>query len=171
MNPTNPNVPPGTPSESPRMDQRIYDTTSVHRITQAALVRDRLTAGITPATVTGIAAVIAQMESQLQAPLLTVTITSAFPGFQRSMSYQNGSSLKLWEAWSEHGLTHHFHDDRASISYSSTNGGMQHNRPLQLFATPTMPQQLPQSQLPQAAGSSASSSRVPTPPDVWSSDY
>ena len=63
----------------------------MHRISQAALVRDRLTAGISPAPVTGLAAMIAQMESQLQALLLTVTKTSAFPGFQRSMTYQKGT--------------------------------------------------------------------------------
>ena len=121
MNPSDSNVPPSTPTESPSMGQRIYDTTSVHRISQVALVRDHLTAGISPATVPGPAAIIAQMESQLQAPLLSVTITSAFPGFRRSMSYQNGT-------WSGHDSTHHFHDDRASISYSSTNGGVQRNK-------------------------------------------
>ena len=142
MNPTDPNVPPGVPSESPPMGQRIYDTTSVHRISQDALVRDRLTAGVTPATVTGLAAVIARMESHFQAPLLSVTMTSAFPGFQRSLSYQNGT-------WSGHDLTHHFHDDSESILNNSTNEGMQQNRPLQLIATPTMPQQLPHCQPPQ----------------------
>ena len=114
------------------MGQRIYDTASVNRISQSALVRDRLTAGVAPATVTGLAAILAQMESRVQAPLLSVTITSAFPGFQRSMSYQNGT-------WSGHDLTHHFHDDCASISYSPANGGTQQNRPLQLFAAPSLP--------------------------------
>ena len=80
------------------MGQRIYDTSAVHRISDA------------------------EMESQIQAPLLSVTITSAFPGFQRSMTYQNGT-------WSCHVLTHHFHDDRASISYSSASRGVQQNDP------------------------------------------
>ena len=95
MNPSDGDNPTRTPTESPNLGQRIYDTTSVHRISQAAQFRDRLTAGISLATVTGPAAVIAQMESQLQAPLLLVTKTSAFPGFQRSMTYQNGT-------WSRH---------------------------------------------------------------------
>ena len=101
MNSSDAIVPPGTPAESPLMAQRIYDNTSVVRISQAVIVGVRLTAGITPATVIALAAVIAQMESQLQAPHLSVTITSAFPGFQRSMSYQNGT-------WSGHDLTHRF---------------------------------------------------------------
>ena len=109
MNPSDGNIPPRTPTDSPTMGQRIYDTSSKHRISQAAPVRDRLTADISPATVTGLAAMIAQMECQLQAPLSSVTITSAFPGFQLSMTYQNGT-------WSGNDLTHHFHDDRASIS-------------------------------------------------------
>ena len=125
------------------MGQRIYDTTSVHRISEVALVRDRLTAFISPATMTGLAAKITQMKSRHQAPLLLATITSAFPGFQRTMSYQNGT-------WSGHDLTHHFHDGRASISYSSTNGGLQQNCPLQLFAAPTLPQQPLESPPPQA---------------------
>ena len=45
------------------MGQRIYDTASENRISQSALVRDRLTAGVAPATVTGLAAILAQMES------------------------------------------------------------------------------------------------------------
>ena len=81
MNPSNGNVPPSTPTESPSMGQRIYDTTSVHRMSQVALLRERLTAGIFLGTVTGLAAIIAQMESQLQAALLSVTNTLLFPGF------------------------------------------------------------------------------------------
>ena len=99
------------------------------------------------------------METQLQSPLLSVTITSAFPGYQRSMRYQNGT-------WSGHNLTHHFNDDRASISHSSTNGGLPQNRPPRKFAALTLPQQPlpPQAGLP--AGSSASSSHLPIPPDM-----
>ena len=143
MNPSDGNIPPRTPTDSPSMGQRIYDTSSVHRISQAALVRNRLTDGISPATVTGFAAMIAKMESQLQDPLLSITITSTFPGFQRFMTYQNGN-------WSGHDFTHHLHDDRASTSYSSTSGGVQQNRPRQLFAAPAPPQQTPQPTLPQA---------------------
>ena len=78
------------------------------------------------------------------------------------MSYQNGT-------WSGHDLTHHFHDDRASISYSSTNGGMQQNRPLQLIAAPTVPQQPlqpPPPQVREPSGSPVSSSRLPIRPDM-----
>ena len=71
--------------------------------------RDRITNAVFPATVTRLAARIAQMESQIHAPLLSDTITSAFPGFQRSMTYKNDTS-------SGHDPTH-FHDDRASIFY------------------------------------------------------
>ena len=69
------------------MGQRIYDTSSLHRIPLAALVRGRLTNRVSPATVTGLVAMIAPMESQLPATLLSVTITFAFPGFQQSMTY------------------------------------------------------------------------------------
>ena len=96
-------------ADSPNIDKRIYDTTSVHRISQAALVRYRLTNGVSPAIFASLSAMIAQMESQTQAPLLSVTITSVFPGFQRSMTFENGT-------WPGNGLTRHFHDDRMSIS-------------------------------------------------------
>ena len=112
----------------------IYDTSAVYRISQASLVRDRIANGVSPAMRTRIAAKMPQMESQIQAPLLSVTITSAFLGFQRSKTYQNGT-------WSGHDLTHHFHDDRAPISYSSVSRGVQQNRHLQLFAAPPLPQQ------------------------------
>ena len=144
------------------MGQRIYDTSSVHRISQGALVRHLLTTGISPATVTEIVVMIAQMESQIQAPFLSVTITSAFPGFQRSMTYQSGT-------WSGHDLTHHFHDHRASISYSSASRGVRQNRPRQLFAATAPPQQTLPTALAQAresASSPASSPRIPTPPDM-----
>ena len=62
MNPSDGDIPTRTPTESPNMGQRKYDTTSVHHISQNALVRDRLTACFSPATVTGPAAIIAQME-------------------------------------------------------------------------------------------------------------
>ena len=109
MIPNDNSIPTRTPTESPDMGQRIDDTSAVHRILQAAIPRDRLINGVSPATVTGLAAIKAQMESQIQAPLPSVAITSAFPGFQRSMTYQNGT-------WTGHDLTHHFHDVRASIS-------------------------------------------------------
>ena len=111
------------------MGQRLYDTSSVHRISQAALVKDRLTAGISPTTVTGLAAMIAQMESQLQAPLLSVTITSAFPGFQRSITYQNAK-------WSGHDLTHHFHDDRALFSLAPRAEAFNKIAPFNSFLRP-----------------------------------
>ena len=67
------------------MEQRITHTVSVHRISAAALVKDRLSNGLSPSTVAGLAAMLAQMELQTQAPLplLSVTLTSAFAGFQR----------------------------------------------------------------------------------------
>ena len=71
------------------LGQRIYDTARVSRTSQASLVRVRLDQCMSPVTVAGVAAIIAQMESQMQAPLLSVTITSGFPGFQRSMKLQN----------------------------------------------------------------------------------
>ena len=77
------------------------------------------------ATVAGVAAVIAQM-------LLSVTITSGFPGFQRSMTFRNGT-------WSGHDLTYHFHNYRASIYHSPANGGVHLNRSLQVPVSPPPP--------------------------------
>ena len=75
------NIPPYSYTDSPSMGQRIHDTASVQRISQAALVRDRLSNGVSPATLAGLAAMIAQMECQTQALLQSVTLTSTFPGF------------------------------------------------------------------------------------------
>ena len=105
---------------------------------------------------------LAQMESQTQASLLSVTITSAFPGFQRSMTFQNGT-------WFVHDLTHHFHDDAASLSYSSASAGVQRSRPLQLFAAPPPSQQthpITHSKARLPAGSPALCQLTHTPPDM-----
>ena len=113
-------------SDSPNMGQQIYDTTSVHPISQTDFVRDRLANGISSATVTSLEAMLTKMETHIQAPLLSVTLTSAFPGFQRSMTFQNGTR-------SDHDLTHHSHDDGASILYGSASGVEQQKRPLRLY--------------------------------------
>ena len=118
-------IPPRCSNESPAMGQRVYDTARVQRTSQVAFIRDRLDQGLSPATVAGVAAVIAQMESQTQAPMLTISITSGFPGFQRSMTFQEG-------VWSGHDLTHHVTDDRAAISYSLANGGVHQTRSMQV---------------------------------------
>ena len=123
------NVPPRSSDDSPALGQRVYDTARVRRTPQIAFIRDRLDQGLSPATVAGVAAIIAQMESQIQAPMLTISITSGFPGFQRSMTYQDG-------VWHGHDLTHHFTDDRAAISYSPANGGVHQTRSLQIPSCP-----------------------------------
>ena len=43
-----------TNTSSPVMGQKVYDTSTVQRISQAALLRDRLTNGVQPAAVTGL---------------------------------------------------------------------------------------------------------------------
>ena len=118
-------VPPRCSNESPAMGARIYDTARVQRTSQVAFIRDRLDQGLSSATVAGVAAIIAQMESQTQAPMLTISITSGFPGFQRSMTFHEG-------VWFGHDLTHHFTDDRAAISYSLPSGGVHQTRSLQI---------------------------------------
>ena len=95
----------------PSSSQRVYDTGHVQRISQSALVENRLVAGISATVVTGLASILGQMECQDQALQLTLTITSAFPGFSRSMMLQHG-------VWSGHDLAHHFSDDRSSIFFS-----------------------------------------------------
>ena len=142
----------------------IYDTTRVLRTSQTAFIRDRLDQGLSPATVAGVTAVIAQMGSQVQTPLLSISIISGFPGFQRSMTFQNVT-------WSGHDLTHHFHDDRASISYNPSSGGMHQKQSLQIPADPPLPPPLPvPTSLPTVrAGeppSSLSRQPPPAPPDL-----
>ena len=65
----------------------VYDTARVQRTSQVAFIRDRLDQCLSPAAVAGVAAIIAQIGSQIQAPMLTISITSGFPGFQRSMTF------------------------------------------------------------------------------------
>ena len=86
----NKDIPPRSSEDSPAMGQRIYDTARVQRTSQVAFIRDRLDQGLSPAAVAGVAAIIAQIESQIQAPMLTISITSGFPGFQRFMTFQDG---------------------------------------------------------------------------------
>ena len=156
-------VPPRSSSDSPASGQRVYDTARVKRTPQIAFIRDRLDQGLSPATVAGVAAIIAQMESQAQAPMLTISITSGFPGFQRSMTFQDG-------VWCGHDLTHHFMDDRAAISYSPANGGVHQTKSLQIPSCPPPPPPPPPVTTPQPAvrageppGSQARSV-VPLPP-------
>ena len=69
------NIPSRSYTYSLEMRQWISHATSVHHVTQAALVSDRVTNGVSPATVAGLPAMLAQMESQTQAALLSVTFT------------------------------------------------------------------------------------------------
>ena len=155
-------VPPRCSNESPAMGQRIYDTARVQRTSQVAFIRDRLDQGLSSATVAGVAAIIAQMESQTQAPMLTISITSGFPGFQRSMTFQEG-------VWFGHDLTHHFTDDRAAISYSLPSGGVHQTSSLQIPSCPPPPPPVPASQSAARAGEPPGSQArplAPAPPDM-----
>ena len=151
------NVPPRSSDDSPALGQRVYDTARVQRTPQIAFIRDRLDQGLSPATVAGVAAIIAQMESQVQAPMLTISITSGFPGFQRSMTYQDG-------VWHGHDLTHHFTDDRAAISYSPANGGVHQTRSLQIPSCPPPPPPPPPASTPQTVVRARTS--APTVPNL-----
>ena len=77
----------------------------MQRVTPVDAVIANLNDGVSSDAVTGLAAVLAQMESQLYIPMVTLTITSSLSGFQRSMAFQNS-------VWSGHHLTHHFFDER-----------------------------------------------------------
>ena len=150
-------VPPRSSDDSPALGQRVYDTARVQRTPQIAFIRDRLDQGLSPATVAGVAAIIAQMESQVQAPMLTISITSGFPGFQRSMTFQDG-------VWHGHDLTHHFTDDRAAISYSPANGGVRQARSLQIPSCPPPPPPPPPASMPQPVVRARTS--APTVPNL-----
>ena len=151
------NVPPRSSDDSPALGQRVYDTARVQRTPQIAFIRDTIDQGLSPATVAGVAAIIAQMESQVQAPMLTISITSGFPGFQRSMTYQDG-------VWHGHDLTHHFTDDRAAISYSPANGGVHQTRSLQIPSCPPPPPPPPPASTPQTVVRARTS--APTVPNL-----
>ena len=140
-------IPPRYSDDPPAMGQRVYDTARVQRTSQVAFIRDRLDQGLSPATVAGMAALIAQMESKIQASMLTISITSGFFGFQRSMTFQDG-------VWSGHDLTHHFTDDRAAISYSLAKGGVHQTRSMQVPSCPPPPP-LPPITVPQPAARAA----------------
>ena len=138
----NKDIPPRSSEDSPAMGQRVYDTARVQRTSQVAFIRDRLDQSLSPDAVAGVAATIAQIESQIQAPMPTISITSGFPGFQRSMTFQDG-------VWSGHDLTHHFTDDRAAISYNSANGGVHQTRTMQVPSCPPLPPPPPPTSKPQ----------------------
>ena len=156
-------IPPRCYDDSPAMGQRVYDTARVQRTSQVPFIRDQLDQGLSPATVAEVATVIAQMESRIQAAMLTISITSGFPGFQRSMTFQDG-------VWSGHDPTHHFTDDRAAISYSSANGGVHQTRSMQVPPRPPPPP--PPISVPQPTArageppGSQASPPAPTPPNM-----
>ena len=155
-------IPPRCSDDSLAMGQRVYDTARVQRTSQVAFIRDRLDQGLSPATVAGVAAVLAQKESQIQAPMLTLSITSGFPGFQRSMTFQDG-------VWSGHDLTHHFTDDRAAISYSPANGGVHQTISMQMPPCPPPPPPIPVPQSAVRAGEPPGSQArqpAPAPPNM-----
>ena len=70
------------------MDQRV--TAKVQRVSQVYTITSRLNNGVFFAVVTGLFAVVTQMETQGQVAMLLITVTSSFLGFQRSKSYKNG---------------------------------------------------------------------------------
>ena len=112
------------------MGQRV--TAQVQRVSQTELVINNLEAGISPAMVTGLAAVFAQLQSQEQVPMLTISITASIPGYQRSLFFGNG-------VWSGYDLTHHFYDDRSSLSYGPPHNRKEQGQSLQLPSNPLPP--------------------------------
>ena len=70
-------IPPRSTDDSPAMRQKIYDTARVQRTSQASFIQDRLDHVMSPATVAGVAAIIAQMESHAQAPSLLGFLASS----------------------------------------------------------------------------------------------
>ena len=113
------------------MAQRIYDTARVQRTSQVSFIRDRLDQSLPRPLWLEWLPSSPRWSLRFQHQC-SICMTSSFLGFQRSMTFQNG-------VLSGHDLTHHFNDDRASISYSSASGGVPQNRLLQVRACPHPP--------------------------------
>ena len=84
------------------------------RIDQLVLVQSTLQETPSPSLVTGMAILIAQMQSLEIHPDFTLSISIGIGSYRRTAEFHNG-------AWQGHDLTHHFEDHRSHLRYGEPN--------------------------------------------------
>ena len=84
------------------------------RIDQLGLVQSTLQEAPSPSLVTGIAILIAQMQSLEIHPDFTLSISIGIGSYRRTAEFHNG-------AWRGHDLAHHFDDHRSHLRYGEPN--------------------------------------------------
>ena len=84
------------------------------RIDQLGLVQSTLQEAPSPSLVTGMAILIAQMQSLKIHPDFTLSISIGIGSYRRTAEFHNG-------AWQGHDLTHHFDDHRSHLRYGEPN--------------------------------------------------
>ena len=84
------------------------------RIDQLGLVQSTLQEDPSPSLVTGMAILIAQMQSLEIHPDFTLSISIGIGSYRRTAEFHNG-------AWQGHDLTHHFDDHRSHLRYGEPN--------------------------------------------------
>ena len=105
-------------------------------------VEERLRNGISPATVAGITALLAQLETKPTLPSLAVSIVVDVAGYKRTMICRNG-------VWDGYDLTHPFLDDRSTaVRGPSVHTTIEQEATLRIpLANVPMPQPLPPAHL------------------------
>ena len=84
------------------------------KIDQLGLVQSTLQEAPSPSLVTGIAILIAQMQSLEIHPDFTLSLSIGIGSYRRTAEFHNG-------AWQGHDLTHHFDDHRSHLGYGEPN--------------------------------------------------
>ena len=88
----------------PKPNQNAAQT---QRVNQVQFIEERLRNGISPAAVTAITALLAQLETQPTLPSFAVSIVADVAGYKRTMTCRNG-------VWDGYDLTHPFLADRST---------------------------------------------------------
>ena len=91
----------------PAQPEPNQNAARTQRVNQVQFFEERLRNGISPAAVTGITALLAQLETQPTLPSLAVSIVADVAGYKRTMTCRNG-------VWDGYDLTHPFLDDRST---------------------------------------------------------
>ena len=122
-----PDRPPMTPMDTTPSRTVVDMPSNLPRVDQVSVVRDRISTGVAPDMVAGMAMLIRQMESVRQNSGLSFTLTTSFGGaLTRTVTYANGE-------WSGHDLTHELTDIRSSAVFGTPNPPLHQNSPLQMF--------------------------------------
>ena len=91
----------------PAQPQPNQNSARTQRVNQVQFIEERLSNDISPAAVTGITALLAQLETQPTLPSLAVSIGADVAGYKRTMTCRNG-------VWDGYDLTNPFLDDRSA---------------------------------------------------------